>query len=170
MKRLIALLFIATISSFTMSCNDDDSNGNYVDNDTYSEVYDINNVNFGYDNNTGYFIKRSFSKPLYNTDMVLIYQNTAVDNGNKVWTLIPRTIYLNDGNEVDYTFDFTASDVQIYAGATFNLANTEYVTNKSFRVLVIPAALARSQSTVDFSDYNAVVKFYNLNDKKVYKL
>ena len=164
MKKLVALLLFVSVSTFTVSCTNDDDNIQYQDNDTIAEVYDVSNVNFTYDNSVGYYIKRTFSPAIYSSDMVLVYQNTATDNGKKVWTLIPRTVYLSNGNEVDYTFDFTTSDVQIYAGGTFDLTNTEYVRNQTFRILVIPAAQSRTQSTVDYSDYNAVVKHFNIKD------
>lgn len=170
MKKFFGLLLIASMATFTVSCTTDDDNYQYQDNDTIAEVYDVNNQTFNYDNNLGHYIKRTFSPALYTSDMVLVYQKTATDNGKNVWTILPRTIYLNDGNEVDYTFDFTSSDVYIYAGGTFNLANTDYVRNQTFRILVVPAVQGKTQNAVDYSNYDEVIKHFNINDKNVKSL
>ena len=162
---------VASFSTMTItSCTTDDDNYQYQDNDTIAEVYDITNVNFSYDNSIGYYFKSSFSPALYSSDMVLVYQKTATDNGKNVWTLIPRTIYLSDGNEVDYTFDFTTNDIQIYAGGTFDLANTTYVKNQTFRILIVPAVQGKTQNAVDFSNYDEVIKHFNINDKNAKSL
>lgn len=168
MKKLLSLFLVALLGLFvTISCTTDD-NGGYVDNDTMSEVYDLKNVSFDYDQ--GYYILRSFTTPLYNSDIVLVYRQTAANNGQPVWKLLPNTTYFTDGNELDYTFDFSVNDVQIYADATFDLANTPYIRNQNFRVVVVPAIFGRSQNTVDFNDYNAVINYYNINDQNPSRL
>jgi len=167
MKRLLSIFLIALMGIFAISCTSDD-NGNYVDSDTLSEVYDLRNVNFDLDGSQ-YYIKRNFTQPLYDSDVVLIYRQATTSNGNPVWELIPRTYYVNEG-EVDYTFDFTKNDVQLYVEATFNLANSSYIRNQTFRVVVIPANYGKSANAVNFENYNDVITHYNINDKNVKNL
>ena len=167
MKRLLSIFLIAILGIFAISCTSDD-NGNYVDNDTIADVYDLKNINFDLDGNQ-YYVKRNFTQPLYDSDVVLIYRQATVANGNPVWELMPRTYYVNEG-EVDYTFDFTKNDVQIYAQATFNLTNTSYVRNQTFRVVVIPANFGKSANAINYENYNEVIARYNINDKNVKNL
>ena len=167
MKRLLSIFLIAILGIFAISCTSDD-NGNYVDNDTIADVYDLKNINFDLDG-TQYYVKRNFTQPLYDSDIVLIYRQATTANGNPVWELIPRTYYVNEG-EVDYTFDFTKNDVQIYAQATFNLTNTSYVRNQTFRVVVIPANFGKSANSINYENYDEVITRYNINDKNVKNL
>lgn len=170
MKKIFTLLLVAIFSSMTItSCTNDDDYIQYEDNDTIAEVYEIRNASFGYNKDLGYYIENTFKPEIYSSDMVLVYQKTGTESGKNVWTLLPRTIYFNDGNEVNYTFDFTTSDVYIYADATFDLNNTDYIKNQTFRILVIPAygIQPKSQSPVNYNDYNAVVDYYKINDTKV---
>lgn len=162
MKKLLPLFLIALFSVFVVSCTTDDD-GNYQDTDTISSVYDLKNVNFTYDN--GYNIYRQFQVPLYSSDVVLIYRQSATANGNTVWELLPKTYYLNDGNEVDYTFDFTVNDITIYAGGTFDLTGSQFINNQTFRVVVIPANFGKSANGIDFENYEDVIQYYNINDK-----
>ncbi len=162
MKKIIPFLVIAFFGLMVVSCTSDDDIA-YVDYDTYPVVYDVNNVNF--DNVGGSFqIARTFNTPMYETDMLLVYKRIGTTNNNApIWQQIPITFYLNDGNEVDYNFDFSRYDFVIYAGGTFNLSNTEYVLNQTFRVLLVPADYAKN-SGVDYTDYNSVINYYNIDD------
>lgn len=85
-----------------------------------------------------------------------------------VWQLIPRTLYLQQG-ELDYDFDFSKEDFTIYAGGTYDLSLTPgYLTNQTFRIVIVPGYFSnRMANPVDYSDYNAVIKAFNINDKNV---
>lgn len=164
MKKLIPFLVMAFFGMVMLSCSTDDDTV-YVDYDTYPIVYDLRNVNF---ENVGgsYQIARSFNSPMYETDMLLMYMQVGTTNNNSpIWQQIPITFYLNDGHEVDYNYDFSRYDFVIYAGGTFDLYNTNYVINQSFRVLLVPASYGKS-TEVDYSDYNSVVQYYNIDDSQ----
>ena len=104
------------------------------------------------------------------TDVVLVYRQSGVDNGNPIWQQIPRTLFLTEG-ELDYDFDFTKNDVLIKAGGTidFSLQNAafiaNYLSNQRFRIVLVPASKGKN-AQVDFSDYQSVIKFYNIPDRK----
>lgn len=170
MKKLLLFLMAITIGASMQSCISDDDAVIYTDHDTYSTVYQLSNVNFEWSNGS-WQIYRNFSPALYSYDMVLVYiQNGTTGNGNPIWQQIPITYYLEDGNEVDYNFDFSINDIAIYAGGTFDLAGSPYVLGKTFRILVVPADPPGKTSPVDFSNYQSVIEHYGINDSKVVEL
>lgn len=157
---------------FIMSCD-----RNNVDNDTYSTVYDINEnfVKSGTSNSL-YGINKQFTNALYNSDVVLIYRQDGTSEGSPIWKLLPKTYFLTQG-ELDYSFDFTKNDVQIYANANFDMVaqdaafKNSYLNNQKFRIVIVPASFgARNSSGVNHDDYNAVIKYYKINDSKVKSL
>lgn len=165
MKKItpFALLSFFMLTFFNCRSNDDNV---YVDYDTYPIVYDVRNENFSFFNNT-WQISKTFSTPMYETDMLLVYMKVgATNNGSPIWQQIPITLYLNDGHEVDYTFDFSRYDFVIYAGGTFDLYQTPYIANKTFRVLLIPASYGGKSNPIDFSNYDEVVNYYNIDDSQ----
>ena len=89
MKKFIPFLFIAFFSLFIVSCNNDDNN--YIDNDTIAEVYELTNENFSLDDNGYYSLSKSFNRPLYSGDMVLIFKQDGVLNGNPIWVPLPKS-------------------------------------------------------------------------------
>lgn len=169
MKKFFPFLMIAFIGLFVMSCdNRNDVISNPQDNDTYSVVIDIKNANFQLVNNN-YVLKRTFQNQLFDSDVVLIYRQGGTDAGNPVWQLIPRTLYLPQNQELDYDFDFTKKDVNIYADGTYDLATTpQYINNQTFRVVIVPASF--KNANIDFNDYNSVIKHFNINDSNPSKL
>lgn len=169
MKKYFALVLVALFSFVAFSC--DDRNDNIQDNDTYSVVLDIKNVNFEpATSNAQYSISRTFTRPLVDTDVVLIYRRAGEENGATVWQSIPRTIYLENG-ELDYDFDFSKNDIMIYADGTYDLSETPaYLNNQTFRVVLVPASMGSKNATVDYSDYNSVIRHFNIDDTKVKNL
>ena len=71
-----------------------------------------------------------------------------------------------------YDFDFTRYDVNIYMEG-FDLAgiSSVYRINQILRVVVIPGFFGnKNANSVNFNDYNAVVKAYNINSEMVLKI
>lgn len=171
MKKYFSLLFAAVLAMFLFSCDNSTTNP-VADNDTYSTTYDITD-NFKVDNNGSYVINRTFNTAIPASDVILVYRKSGTDNGNSVWQQIPRTLYLTEG-DLDYDFDFTRADVQIYAGGTIDFANqttafkNKYLNGQTFRIVVVPSAAGKAN--VDYSDYNAVIKYFGIDDSKVTKL
>lgn len=170
MKKIFPFLFVALVGCLSFSCvSDDDGPIDYVDYDTYPRVIDITNTNFQLVNGS-YQIERIFNEPLYSTDVVMVYMKVgSTTNNAPIWQQIPITYYLNDGNEVDYNFDFSMYDIVIYASGTFDLTGTSYISGKTFRLVLVPADPLKN-STVDYSDYNSVISFYGLDDSNPAKL
>lgn len=169
MKRIITL-FLVTFVVF--SCKSDDDviyvETPHSDYDTYPVVYDLVNVNFDFVNGS-YTIHRTFNTPMYESDVLLVYiQNGSTTNGAPIWQQIPVTYYLPDGHEVDYNFDFSMYDVAIYAGGTFNLGGTQYVNNRTFRLVFVPGSFGKEVGNqVDYSDYESVIEYFDIDDTNV---
>lgn len=170
MKKFLPFLALIFFGFSLQSCVTNDDDGTQIDYDTYPVVYEIQNANFTW-NNGIYQISRTFSPELYEWDMVMVYmQNGTTQNGAPIWQQIPITYYLDGGHEVDYNFDFSRYDVVITAGGTFDLSGTNYIMGKRFRVLVLPADPPRNANALDYSDYQAVINHYKIDDTQVVQL
>lgn len=165
MKRIFLLLAIVGMTAFTGCSNEDDR----VDNDTIAEVYEIRNVNFLNDGTGFYGIVSDLTPQIYNSDMVLVYRRSGSFNGTPIWQSIPQTIYFDNGEELDYNFDFTVNDVSIFLNYTdTSVLTPEFISNQLFRVVIIPGYLSnRGGAVVDLTDYNAVIEAYGLDDSHV---
>ena len=165
MKKLALILaFVGLIS--LQSCTEDTP---VVDNDTISEVFELRNVNFGFTPVDGYTIYQTFNPQIFPSDVVLIYRlSGTINSSTPIWQQIPRTLFLPEG-ELDYDFDFSKQDFTIYAGGTYDLATTpSYINNETFRIVIVPGYFSNKGSkAIDYSDYNAVIKAYSINDSNV---
>ena len=141
------------------------------DDDTIAEVFELKGVNFVL-NGTQWEIYRKLNPNIFASDNLLIYRLSGTINPTTpIWQLIPRTLFLPEG-ELDYDFDFSKEDFTIYAGGNYNLTLTPiYLNNQTFRIVIIPGSFRNRLSTPeDFSDYHAVLKRYNISDKKLIQL
>jgi hypothetical protein len=137
MKRIILLLAISVRTSFTAANN-------------YSKLITLN-------------------PPIYSSDMVLVYRSFDVINNQNVWRQLPQTVYLAQG-ELDYNFDFTRNDINLFLDSDFDLATlgTAWSQNQLFRVVIIPGYFSNKYNkAVDFNDYNAVVKAFNIKENQI---
>lgn len=168
MKRIFLLLAVVGMTAF-QSCSSDDT-ADQNDTDTIAEVYEIRNVNFLNDGTGNYGIVSELNPQIFNSDMVLVYRRAGNAGGNPIWESLPKSIYFDNGAVLDYNFDFTVNDISIYLGYSNATAlSPAYISNQLFRVVIIPGYLSNrgGNSSIDLSDYNAVVKAYGLNDKNI---
>jgi len=144
------------------------------DQDTISEVFELKNVDMIFNNSTGgYFIYRELNPQIFPSDVILIYRmSDLINSTTPVWQLIPRTLYLNGGDELDYDFDFSRLDFTIYASGNYDLFNTpEYIFNQTYRIVIVRGFFSpRSSSTIDYNNYDEVIEHYNINDKNIKQL
>ncbi|WP_432671294.1 hypothetical protein [Flavobacterium sp. SM2513] len=172
MKRII--LFFAVIGLTTLSSCDGDTGPRgpqglpgVGDGDTISEVFELQNVNFQLNQNNEYTIFQELNPVIFDSDVILIYRMSGTINAQTpIWQLIPRTLFLNEG-ELDYDFDFSAVDFTIYAGGTYNLASTpQFIQNQTFRIVIVPGYFSKGNN-LDFNDYSAVVKAFNIDETNI---
>ncbi|WBV59711.1 hypothetical protein PFY12_11650 [Chryseobacterium camelliae] len=170
MKKFFPLLLIAFVSLFIFSCDDND-NDSFVDNDTYSQMRDVTG---SFTNANNYAFTQGIN--IQSTDVVLVYRYLGDS-----WQLIPKMMYLPDvtgmplNREFQYNFVFDSQNVQISVDdENFSLATgltsaeaNQYLNNQRFRIVLVPASPAKGGATVDYNDYNAVIKYYNLDESKV---
>lgn len=167
MKK-ITLLF-ALIGMIAMQSCTVNETSKQPDNDTISEVFEVTR-NFSTANSFSTLV--SFGTPIYSSDMVLVYHLYDVVNGTDVWRLMPQTYYFTNGDELDYNFDFTRNDVNIFLDANFPLTtlSSAWTQNQTFRVVIIPGFFSNKVSSqVDFSDYNAVIKTLKIKEAAIQK-
>jgi hypothetical protein len=166
MKKFFPILLIAFVSLFIFSCDDDDNNGQFQDYDTYPQMKDVTGTL-----NSGNTYSIMVPINIESTDVVLVYRRDV--NAGNAWQLLPKTYFLSGGREVDYNALFSSQNVEIYTEANFDQSTmtaseaTQYLNNQTFRVVLVPASAGKNATTVDYKDYNAVVKYYNLDESKV---
>jgi len=175
MRKILSILTLAFASFFIYSCDNNDDEV-VVDNTVYTQIRDVTGT---FTSANGFKLSQGLNIPT--TTVVLVYRNVGSGSGaNAVWQLIPKTYYLDDNvlfpanRELDYNFDFTTQDVEIRTEANFNQSTqmtgaeaSQYLTNQTFRIVLIPGNSGKGLDTVDQNNYNAVIKFYNLNDSNV---
>jgi hypothetical protein len=176
MKRFITLLAVIGMFGFQGCTGPEGPPGLDGQDGLIAEVFELRNVNFSHDisapNTTGYTIYQTLNPVLYNGDVILIYRLSDITlSGAPVWQQIPRTLFLPQG-ELDYDFDFSKEDFTIYAGGDYNLTLTPgYIAGQTFRIVIVPGpanVTGKSESKkVNLSDYNAVIKAYNIDDSNV---
>lgn len=178
MKKILLFLFLGAVGFTAYSCdNNDDTPVQTVDYDTIAQMKDITGT---FSNSGNYTISQGLGIP--STYVVLVYRLV----GGNAWQQIPKSVYLPDvsskpTNRVfDYNFLFNSQNVEIRIDdENFNLASdltsgeiTSYLNNQTFRIVLVPANTtgvggSNKKASVDTSDYNAVVKYYNLDESKV---
>lgn len=128
-------------------------------------------VSFNAGNDYGALISYPSDVQVLPSDMVLAYRLDRVVNGNDVWKPLPQTYFFNDGTlDFRYDYDFTQLDIDIYLEG-FDVPNIPAASrnNQVFRVVIIPSDFA-NKTAVDFKDYNAVVKAFNIDESKIQKI
>lgn len=117
------------------------------------------------------FVEIPESIEVLESDVVLTYLLESVDSetGADVWSPLPQTFYLDEG-EVQYNYNHTSFDVNIYLHGTVNLddLNEAFTDDQTFRMVVVPADYALN-SNVDINNYQAVKADLNLDDSKIVK-
>ncbi|SKC09090.1 hypothetical protein SAMN05660477_02940 [Soonwooa buanensis] len=134
----------------------------------YPQVYDVKGVNFTANNNYSY--NKGFTKPMLDQDYVVVYhQSGTLTNGKPIWEPVPTTIYLQNGDEVDYNYDFSVNDFTLYLGGT-NTSFTlpEFASNQTFRVVLVPAEFGKgTTNNLSKMSYDEVIQRYKIDDSKV---
>ena len=103
------------------------------------------------------------------SDVALVYMLWDVQtdsNGDplEIWRQVPQTV-LTPSGLLQYNFDFSMVDVHLFLDAEFNLNTLTAVDTDDWvvRVVVVPGDFWTSgRSSVDHSDYDAVIKHYGL--------
>jgi hypothetical protein len=172
MKKIIALLALVGIFSF-QSCTGPEGiqgpEGIPGQDGLLSEVFELNNINFGYNIEDGFTIYQKLTPAIYASDVVLIYRlSGTINSTTPIWQLIPRTIFLSQGNELDYDFDFSKEDFTIYARGNYDLEMTpQYLDNQTFRIVIVPGSFSTNLNTANYESVMATLKINENQIKKI---
>lgn len=111
---------------------------------------------------------------VFESDVVLVYLKTGEDGEAgglpvEVFSMLPHTEFI-DGQILQYDFDFTFFDVQIFLKGTFDFDALDpiYTTNQKFRVVVVPAEFAET-SGIDLSNMKAVMHALDIQPEDIKK-
>lgn len=170
MKKIFLLLTVVAGTLFT-SCSSDDRTviqETTIREELNAEVFEIRDVNFAA---PSYGIFYNLSPQIFEGDMILVYRLAGTDGGQDVWQMIPKTFYFDDGSELDYDFDFTRSNINIFMTGTFDLAlEPGFTQNQLFRVVIIPGSLSNKKATpkgFSYENYQSVIDYYGIDDSKI---
>ena len=169
MKKIITILAVVGMFSLQGCTPVDDS----VDNDTIAEAFELKNKDlFRVTNNeynySGTF-KNQIGRDLYNDETILVYRLTDLINSTTpIWQLLPRTINFENGDFLEYYFDFSKVDFVITAYGNYNLLNrTDYIDNQTFRIVILPSNLASSVNTNNYFEVMSALKLKESQVKKI---
>lgn len=92
------------------------------------------------------------------SDVALVYLLWAVDDNDvEIWRQLPSTVFFEDGGILQYNFDFSKYDVNLFLDG--NVALDELGGNWTdgwyARVVIVPGEFVDG-GRIDFSDYHAV--------------
>lgn len=110
---------------------------------------------------------------VFETDVVLVYLRVGQDGeaGGEpvwVWRLLPQTYYLEGGGTMQYNYDYTFFDVNIFLDANVDLSTlgAAFTDDQVFRVAIVPADIAQN-ANLDFTDYQEVMSAMNYSSQEV---
>lgn len=158
-----------------------------------SEVFEVE-TDFNLEQNGSYstdLIK--FNTPSKPGDMLVAYTLYEVADGEDVWRVLPLTISLKDNNTISYNFDFTQKSFRFFIEGNTGFLNSlpvndfnKFTKRKVFRVVVIPGKIAGTTNATsnhkniskfsskdfikEFSNYDATIKRYGLENAEIKKL
>lgn len=169
MKKILTLFAVVGLIVFS-SCEGPEGPEGPVGPPGEAEVFQVKGVSFTEANDYNPIIP--LDPIILPSDMVLVYRQSGVANGAPVWKLTPELYYLDNGTfNFGYNYNFTVRDVSIYMDG-FDLGNvlSTFRLNQTFRIVIIPGyptGTAKSVNKSNFSDYNEVIKKYNIDDSKM---
>ncbi|MCW5910490.1 MAG: hypothetical protein KIT62_05420 [Cyclobacteriaceae bacterium] len=129
-----------------------------------SKAFEIQ-VDFTEANNYAHLEPYGFN--VLSSDVTLVYALWGKENGKDIWRLLPQQVFFEEGL-MQYNFDFTDVDVNIFLDATFplSLLGNEWVTDQVFRVVVVPADLV---GRANYADYHATMKNLGIREEDFQK-
>lgn len=112
---------------------------------------------------------------MFPSDNVLVYELVGTAGGDQ-WALLPQIYYFNNGLETaQYNFSFSQNNVRIFIKGSlsdYSQLPSSFRNGKTFRIVLVPGddGISSKKAKVDYSDYNVVIKKYNIDDNNVKKL
>lgn len=105
---------------------------------------------------------------VFESDVILVYILWEVDESTgeplDVWRLLPQTIVLPDSSILQYNYDHTFTDVQIFLDGNTNFDELlpAEALGQVFRIVVLPADFA-AKKALEIDDYSLMMKSLGIN-------
>ncbi len=183
MKKTI-LYFSTFIALFLISCEGpmgppglDGFDGQDGQDGQSAELAKVIDIQGSFTPNNDYLISYSFDNSIevFETDVVLVYllwEQVEDANGDPVdvWRLMPQTRIIDQGL-LQYNYDHTFFDVNIFLEANFDLANLlpGDTNNQVFRIAVIPAETT-GKSSIDKTNIAEVMSYLGVTENEVKRI
>jgi hypothetical protein len=170
MKKIITLLAVVTMFGFQGCEGPEGPPGVQGEPGPIAYVYEVD-ANFVGPN----YSVTSNPSGMLSGDNILVYELVDTSGGDS-WALLPQIYYFNDGLETaQYNYTFSRNRVTIFIDGSiidFSQLPTSFRTGKIFRIVIVPGDDGVNARKVkpDYSDYNAVIKKYNIDDSNVKRL
>ncbi|MEJ2112897.1 MAG: collagen-like protein [Flavobacteriaceae bacterium] len=110
-----------------------------------------------------FFVDIPSSIEVFDTDVVMAYILSGVDNDVDIWEPLPQTLFF--GSDILlYGYDYTFFDVRFFLDGTIDLNSLDplYTDNIIFRVAVIPADFAESINTLNLEEVMGAMNINNV--------
>ncbi len=167
MKRIFLLLAVVAIP-FLQSCEGDTGpRGPQGNPGPEAEVFEVT-TNFVPTNNpeTTYRSFFDLNPVIYKSDNILVYQLSGVINGKDIWKLLPQVYTFDNGDILQYNYDFSFNDFSIFIDANFDLSilDNSWFNNKTFRIVIIPGYFS---GDLNVENFDAVMSQLNLDNNHI---
>ncbi|WMN12368.1 collagen-like protein [Marivirga salinae] len=135
-------------------------------------VFEYVDITFSATNEYSVILEIPETFNMLESDKVLVYflYDYLEQDDLDVWRALPQTEFTDHGTLI-YNYDFTMFDVALFLDSDFdlNLLGANFTDNWIARVVVVPGQFqnGRTESSVDYKDYNAVMEHYNLSDQSI---
>jgi hypothetical protein len=174
MKKIILLLAVVAMFGFQGCTGPEGPPGQ---DGLLTEVFEVT-MDFTSVNNYGSTFP--LDPKIYSGDNLLVYELVNTNGGIDTWALLPQVYYLNGGTyQFNYNFSFDQFTILLDASFPLIQVPANLITNKTFRIVIIPGDDGQnsggpnsklSTTKEDYSDYNAVIAKYKIDDSNVKKL
>ena len=131
-----------------------------------AEVFEVTDVDFTLAND--WFQTFTLNPVILQSDNILVYELVNTNDNIDTWALLPQVYYFPEGQaQYNFSFSFDQFSIFIDSDFDFNLLPATFTQNKVFRIVVVPGYFSKGTQKVNYSDYNAVIKALNINDKNI---
>jgi len=163
MKRIFLFLAVVASAAVFQSCEGDQ--GPIGPDGPASEVFEVTTSFTGANNYLQTFV---LDPVILQSDNILVYELADTSDNIDTWALLPQIYYFDQGQaQYNYTFSFDQFTLLLDGDFNLDLLPTSFTTNKTFRIVIVPGYFSKGTAPVDTKDYNAVIKYYNIDDSNV---
>lgn len=172
MKKILTLFAVIGLIAFSSCEGPEGPPGRDGDKGEPGYVNEIFEVTINFTNANNYGTTFPLNPVIAKSDNILVYELVNTNSGIDTWALLPQIYYFPNGT-AQYNFDFSFDQFSIFIDSSFALSSlpSSFLNNKTFRVVIIPGAVyGKSANKPDNSNYDEVIKRYNIDDSNVKKL